>query len=167
MEDRVCDAGLASTSHWCNLKRNEAPDIRPQTEVPMLQRDAQFTSRICWFAAGLLAGALAASLCAALGMRRARQVADDDDAATAQDPRAMVRASISPESGSDMFEYRGFVVHLFWQALGRERYKAWCDIWEAGAVVQEAGGPPATYPTAAEARMAAGAWARHWVQNNG
>ncbi|MNR30522.1 hypothetical protein D3C85_1479840 [compost metagenome] len=66
-----------------------------------------------------------------------------------------------------MFEYRGFVVHLFWQALAPARYKAWCDIWEAGAVVQEAGGPPATYPTAAEARMAGGAWARHWIQNNG
>jgi hypothetical protein len=75
--------------------------------------------------------------------------------------------SAAPESGADMFEYRGFVVHLFWQALAPARYKAWCDIWEAGAIVQEAGGPPATYPTAAEARMAAGAWARHWVQNNG
>ncbi len=139
----------------------------------MLQRDSQFSSRFCWFAAGILAGALAAGLCAGLGVRRARQAANGPDGETdvetdgEPDPRVIALTSASPDSGSDMFEYRGFVVHLFWQALGREQYKAWCDIWEAGAVVQEAGGPPATYPTAAEARMAAGAWARHWVQNNG
>ena len=138
----------------------------------MLQRDVQLSGRICWFAAGIFVGALAAGLCAALGARRAMRAANgatgaDGDAEILQDPRAMALASASPDSGSDMFEYRGFVVHLFWQALGRAQYKAWCDIWEAGAVVQEAGGPPATYPTAAEARTAAGAWARHWVQNNG
>lgn len=82
-------------------------------------------------------------------------------------PMPSVAASHQTDGGSDMFEYRGFVVHLFWQALAPQRYRAWCDIWEAGAVVQEAGGPPATYLTAAEARLAAGAWARHWVQNNG
>lgn len=119
-------------------------------------------SRACWFAAGVLAGAVAASLCArraiaGLGVDPAQPLAGGANAL----------ASLEPERGSDMFEYRGFVVHLFWQALGLGRYKAWCDIWEAGAVVQEAGGPPATYPTAAEARMAAGAWARHWIQNNG
>jgi len=117
----------------------------------------------------LLVGALAAGFCAVLGARRALRAGDESGAGSeiGQDPRVVALTSASPDSGSDMFEYRGFVVHLFWQALGRERYKAWCDIWEAGAVVQEAGGPPATYPTAAEARMAAGAWARHWVQNNG
>jgi len=134
----------------------------------MVQRDLQFTGRTCWFAAGLLVGALAAGFCAALGARRALRAVDRSEGAdSVRDPRVVALTSASPESGSDMFEYRGFVVHLFWQALGRERYKAWCDIWEAGAVVQEAGGPPATYPTPAEARMAAGAWARHWVQNNG
>jgi len=134
-----------------------------------VRRDLQFTGRTCWFAAGLLVGALAAGFCAALATRRALRAVDGPDRGTGieQDPRVVALTSASPDSGSDMFEYRGFVVHLFWQALGRERYKAWCDIWEAGAVVQEAGGPPATYPTAAEARMAAGAWARHWVQNNG
>lgn len=157
--------------------------------------------RGCWFAAGMLTGALMAAASVIWASRR-REVSETPwvpelgpasappdnaampEAADAVAPAATVRAataagaaapaSVSPStgaddlaSGADMFEYRGFVIHLFWQALGPARYKAWCDIWEAGAVVQEAGGPPATYLTAAEARMAAGAWARHWVQNNG
>jgi len=127
----------------------------------------QRESRACWFAAGVLAGAVAASLCAMRAMARVRARAQQAlPEAPGFDAPAQA-LSVAPEGGSEMFEYRGFVVHLFWQALGPGRYKAWCDIWEAGAVVQEAGGPPATYPTAAEARMAAGAWARHWVQNNG
>ena len=144
----------------------------------MLERE----SRTCWFAAGLLTGAITAGLCAWLGGQRARQgkgkvqpgasaASDDKTADEAGDVYAMpmrsVAASHQTDGGSDMFEYRGFVVHLFWQALAPERYRAWCDIWEAGAVVQEAGGPPATFLSAAEARLAAGAWARHWVQNNG
>ena len=127
----------------------------------MMQRE----SRACWFAAGMLTGAMAAALCAVMGGRRARQAIGD--AGVADVPEPSVAASHETDGGSDMFEYRGFVVHLFWQALGPERYRAWCDIWEAGAVVQEAGGPPATYFTAAEARNAASTWARHWVQNNG
>lgn len=132
--------------------------------------------RACWFGAGVLVGAMAASLCAMRAMARARTDVPADlspDGSPEVSPAASpveeaARApSAAPESGADMFEYRGFVVHLFWQALGPVRYKAWCDIWEAGAVVQEAGGPPATYPTAAEARMAVGAWARHWIQTNG
>lgn len=137
-------------------------------------------SRTCWFAAGLLTGAITAGVCAWLGVQRARHAsamappspssdAADADAAGGDvaAPMPSVAASHQTDGGSDMFEYRGFVVHLFWQALAPQRYRAWCDIWEAGAVVQEAGGPPATYLTAAEARLAAGAWARHWVQNNG
>lgn len=133
----------------------------------MLERE----SRACWFAAGLLTGAMSAGLCALLGSRRARQAHASDQAAVAPiaDTRPQRSATTSHETdgGSDMFEYRGFVVHLFWQALGPERYRAWCDIWEAGAVVQEASGPPATFLNAAQARFAAGEWARHWVQNNG
>ncbi|KAI3591683.1 hypothetical protein D9X30_3508 [Cupriavidus sp. U2] len=142
----------------------------------MLERE----SRTCWFAAGLLTGAITAGICAWLGVQRARPArlpggtpggADAGDAeapaVAAAGPVPSVAASHQIDGGSDMFEYRGFVVHLFWQALAPERYRAWCDIWEAGAVVQEAGGPPATFLTAAEARLAAGAWARHWVQNNG
>lgn len=137
---------------------------------------SQRESRACWFAAGLLAGAVSAGFCAMVASRRARRIVDGGPGA---DPLATTSASMSPaapppaptshqvDGGADMFEYRGFVVHLFWQALGPDRYRAWCDIWEAGAVVQEAGGPPATYLTAAEARLAASAWARHWVQNNG
>lgn len=124
----------------------------------------QHESRTSWFAAGMLIGAITAGLCAMLGSRRAQRTMDQE----LGEPLPAGGMSVyETDGGSDMFEYRGFVVHLFWQALGTDRYKAWCDIWEAGAVVQEAGGPPATYPTAAEARMAAGAWARHWVQNNG
>ncbi|MGO4762342.1 hypothetical protein AB4120_07350 [Cupriavidus sp. 2KB_3] len=132
--------------------------------------------RACWFGAGVLVGAMAASLCAMRAMARARvdvpadlspEVSPEVSPAASPVEVAARAPSAAPESGADMFEYRGFVVHLFWQALAPARYKAWCDIWEAGAVVQEAGGPPATYPTAAEARMAAGAWARHWIQNNG
>lgn len=146
----------------------------------MLERE----SRSCWFAAGLLTGAITAGLCAWLGGERARgkgraqdmqagaSVSSDGEAAgrageTNARPLRPVAASHQTDGGADMFEYRGFVVHLFWQALAPERYRAWCDIWEAGAVVQEAGGPPATFLSAAEARLAAGAWARHWVQNNG
>ncbi|PLQ00142.1 hypothetical protein [Cupriavidus pauculus] len=145
----------------------------------MLERD----SRTCWFAAGLLTGAITAGVCAWLGVERARRdrlpvgtsgaagANDGDEADEAEDrpvrPMRSVAASHQTDGGSDMFEYRGFVVHLFWQALAPERYRAWCDIWEAGAVVQEAGGPPATFLSAPEARLAAGAWARHWVQNNG
>jgi hypothetical protein len=146
----------------------------------MFERD----SRSCWFAAGLLTGAITAGLCAWLGGQRARAkgraealqagTSATSDGGTADNPgqaqpvpwRPMA-ASHQTDGGSDMFEYRGFVVHLFWQALAPERYRAWCDIWEAGAVVQEAGGPPATFLSAGEARLAAGAWARHWVQNNG
>lgn len=128
-------------------------------------------SKACWFAAGMLTGAITAGLCALLGSQRARrqQMAGQADTAPDDDVRPLrsVAASHETDGGSDMFEYRGFVVHLFWQALGPERYRAWCDIWEAGAVVQEAGGPPSTFLSAAEARLAAGAWARHWVQNNG
>lgn len=142
----------------------------------MLERE----SRTCWFAAGLLTGAITAGICAWLGVQRAGRdrlpagtsgAADADDAGAPAGPPVRpvpsVAASHQTDGGSDMFEYRGFVVHLFWQALAPERYRAWCDIWEAGAVVQEAGGPPATFLSAAEARLAAGAWARHWVQNNG
>ncbi|WP_066738516.1 hypothetical protein [Cupriavidus sp. D384] len=142
----------------------------------MLERE----SRTCWFAAGLLTGAITAGLCAWLGGQRARNAsglagtlaeadadrADEAGHAPAGPARSMA-ASHATDGGSDMFEYRGFVVHLFWQALAPERYRAWCDIWESGAVVQEAGGPPATFLSAGEARLAAGAWARHWVQNNG
>jgi len=126
-----------------------------------VQRD----SRACWFGAGLLAGAVTAGLCAALGSRRAARVAVAGQGEPASGPATGVIAH-QTDGGADMFEYRGFVVHLFWQALGPDRYRAWCDIWEAGAVVEEAGGPPATYVTAAEARTAATAWARHWIQNN-
>ncbi|AZG14742.1 MULTISPECIES: hypothetical protein [Cupriavidus] len=131
-------------------------------------------SRACWFAAGLLTGAITAGLCALLGSQHARRAGAQGGAeaeAGSTDPRAgtsrPAAASRETDGGADMFEYRGFVVHLFWQALGPERYRAWCDIWEAGAVVQEAGGPPSTFLTAGEARLAAGAWARHWIQNNG
>lgn len=130
----------------------------------MLERE----SRACWFAAGMLTGAITAGLCALLGSLRARRAGDPGSAQdTSAGPARAVAASHQTDGGSDMFEYRGFVVHLFWQALAPERYRAWCDIWESGAVVQEAGGPPSTFFSAAEARLAAGAWARHWVQNNG
>lgn len=159
------------------------------------QHDSQWERTACWFAVGVLTGAVAACLCAVFACAgRARPSEQDGGevqpgrdhipdrtsdgisertpdraSAVAQSapPASTLLSESGPESGADMFEYRGFVVHLFWQALGADRYKAWCDIWEAGAVVQEAGGPPATYPTPAEARMAAGAWARHWVQSNG
>lgn len=130
---------------------------------------AQRGSKTCWFAAGWLLGAVTAGLCAMLGSRRAAQASDAAQAldTPAQTEPRSIAAAHQTDGGADMFEYRGFVVHLFWQALGMDRYRAWCDIWEAGAVVQEAGGPPATYQSASEARMAASAWARHWVQNNG
>jgi hypothetical protein len=72
-----------------------------------------------------------------------------------------------PEASTDIIEYRGFMVHVFCHAQGVGRFKAVCDIWEAGAVVLEGGGPPSTYPTAEEARVATIAWARQWVQHNG
>jgi len=133
---------------------------------------SQHQNRTYWFAAGWMAGAVTAALCAWLGNRHARlapeQPAFSQDAGRAtQSPALALATSHERDGGSDVFEYRGFVVHLFWQAQGPERYRAWCDIWEAGAVVQESGGPPATFLSAAEARLAAGAWARHWVQNNG
>ncbi len=126
---------------------------------------SQCESRACWFAGGLLTGAIVAGLCAVLASRRVPLAVDP---AATDDPSPAPQAASHPtDAGSEMFEYRGFVVHLFCQALGADRYRSWCDIWESGAVVQEAGGPPATYATATEARMAAGAWARHWIQNNG
>lgn len=136
-------------------------------------------SKGCWFAAGMLTGALLAAWCAMRASRvRPGQDALQEGAGEGSIPQGSTVGSATfaasatanaagVESGAEMFEYRGFVVHLYWQAVGEARYKAWCDIWEAGAIVQEASGPPATYLTAAEARMAAGAWARHWIQNNG
>lgn len=135
---------------------------------------ARFESPAGWFGAGLVAGIAVAGACLALA--RARRLApvptrDADIAADSQLPdRAAndARDSMPPMQGTatEVFEYKGFVIHVFCTAAGG-RYKAFCDIWESGAVVLENGGPATTYDTPREATAAAGAWARRWVQDNG
>jgi len=128
---------------------------------------AHCQSRACWFGLGLLSGAALACL----GTWAARSACRQAGARAAEAALAAQEPSLDPEplpeAASDIIEYRGFMVHVFCHALGVGRFKAVCDIWEAGAVVLEGGGPPAAYPTAEEARLATIAWARQWVQHNG
>ncbi|KAF7963416.1 hypothetical protein AWV79_27920 [Cupriavidus sp. UYMMa02A] len=130
---------------------------------------AHCQSKACWFGLGLLSGAAAACLYAWLtnGARRdAERVADAVLAAQGQAAQAVDPEPL-PEPATDIVEYRGFVIHVFCHALGTGRFRAVCDIWDSGAVALEGGSPPSTYPTPAEARVAAIAWARQWVQHNG
>lgn len=128
---------------------------------------AHCQSRACWFGLGLLSGAVLAGLSVwaakSAGRHAGARAAETAGAAQEQsiDPEPL------PEAATDIVEYRGFVIHVFCHALGVGRFKAVCDIWEAGAVVLEGGAPPAAYPTVGEARVAAIAWARQWVQHNG
>ncbi len=119
-------------------------------------------SMVRWFGAGVVAGAAVTGLCMALARVGRRAPAHGGDAATNRDPMPAVQ-----ETAADMFEYRGFVIHVFCMALGDGRYKSLCDIWESGAVVLESGGPAAIFASPHEAAAAGGAWARHWVQGNG
>ncbi|WER44586.1 hypothetical protein CupriaWKF_09495 [Cupriavidus sp. WKF15] len=116
---------------------------------------------------GLLTGVALACLCAwaAKSARRHAEAGATESMPAA--PEQAVDPKPLPEAATDIVEYRGFMVHVFCHALSIDRFKAVCDIWEAGAVVLEGGGPPATYPTPDEARVAAIAWARQWVQRNG
>lgn len=126
---------------------------------------AHCQSRACWFGLGLLSGAALACLCTWAANSACRQAGARaaETALTAQEQAP----EPEPEAATDIIEYRGFMVHVFCHALGVGRFKAVCDIWEAGAVVLESGAPPAAYPTAEEARQATIAWARQWVQHNG
>ncbi|CAG2144290.1 hypothetical protein LMG31506_02973 [Cupriavidus yeoncheonensis] len=128
---------------------------------------AHCQSRACWFGLGLLSGAALACLSTWAAKSAHRQVgAGAAETALAAQQQALESEPL-PEAATDIIEYRGFMVHVFCHALGVGRFKAVCDIWEAGAVVLESGAPPAAYPTAEEARLATIAWARQWVQNNG
>ena len=127
---------------------------------------AHCDSRACWFGTGLLLGAAAAAVCAML-VRAERHGAMSVGGAAGRLDEPSADFDPQPEVATDVVEYRGFVIHVFCHALGAGRYKAKCDIWESGAVALEGGSPPAIYATPSEARVAAVAWARHWVQNNG
>ena len=128
---------------------------------------AHCQSKACWFGLGLLSGAAAACLYAWLANGARRDMGAGAAAAVLAGQGQAVDPEPLPEPATDIVEYRGFVIHVFCHALGAGRFRAVCDIWDSGAVALEGGSPPSTYPTAAEARVAAIAWARQWVQHNG
>lgn len=123
--------------------------------------------KACWFGLGLLSGGALACLCAWAAKCACRQAGKGAAESALADQEQALDPDPLPEAATDIIEYRGFMVHVFCHALGAGRFKAVCDIWEAGAVVLEGGAPPAAYPTAEEARLATIAWARQWVQHNG
>lgn len=126
---------------------------------------AESGSRACWFGLGIVLGAAVGGACALLVRTALAQARMPPDAPVVPSDATSDRALT--DAATDVAEYRGFVIHVFCHALGPERFKAVCDIWEAGAVVLEGGGPPATHATPDKARAAAIEWARQWVQRNG
>ncbi|WP_432259852.1 hypothetical protein [Cupriavidus sp. TMH.W2] len=127
---------------------------------------ARCGSKACWFGLGVVLGAVAGGSCAMLVRAAAQERALRRRDAPMVPSDATADQALTVDA-TDVVEYRGFVVHVFCHALGMGRFKALCDIWESGAVVLEGGGPPTTHVTAEEARSAAIAWARQWVQRNG
>lgn len=128
---------------------------------------ARCGSKACWFGLGVALGAMVGGACAMLARTAAAQAParlQPDAPVLPSDPTA--DRSLT-DAATDVVEYGGFVIHVYCHALGPQRFKAVCDIWESGAVVLEGGAPPATHATPDKARAAAIEWARQWVQRNG
>ncbi|MCY0854849.1 MULTISPECIES: hypothetical protein [unclassified Cupriavidus] len=129
----------------------------------------RFEDRISWFGAGVVLGAALAGACFALARQSQKQITGGahDDSSIRQADEASSAGKRSDAVATDIFEFKGHVIHIFCHVVTGGLYKASCDIWEDGAVVLEAGAVGTTYPTPEEAKAAAHGWAKHWVDSNG